>query len=109
MGYAELRNAVVIQAVNDYAKMLETCKRLKINSAEEYFQKNYRRKNGYDSIANIIFNGLDAKLFLLDPGRLSLYTEIDGAILIRAAQVKANERINAKSTSNMMNKKQEET
>ena len=106
MGYLELRNAVVIQAVQDYAKMLKTCKRAKIDDPDEYFRRNYRRKNGYDSMANIIFNGLDAKMFLLDPGRLSLHTEVDGEILIRAAQLKANRDLVAGSTNNIVNKKQ---
>ena len=98
MGYEELRNAVVIQAVQDYAKMLRTCTQAKITDPNEYFKHNYRRKNGVDSIANIIANGIDAKNFLSDPERLSLYTEVDGGTLLRAAQVRAN----AKWTNSLM-------
>lgn len=92
MGFEDLKNAVVIQAVRDYERMLVICHNRKIYNPETYYQSHWHRKNcvGGDSITTIILHGLDAKSFLNNRERLSMFTEIDGDVLLRAAQVNAN-------------------
>ena len=86
-GYENLCNAVVEQAVTDYRKMLRRCKTLNIYNPDEWLERHWHkvgngeRKNN-SSLVSIIRYGIDARNFLLDETRLSLYTKIDGKRLV---------------------------
>lgn len=109
MGYTELCNAVVLQAVTDYVKMLRYCKHHNVYDPNKYMRDHYRKdrnnSRNHSSPFNIIKNGLDAKYFLEDEDRLSFYTNCSSKSLIKMAEDKANDILDAKSTSHLMNKK----
>lgn len=104
MGYADLCAAVLKSAVKDYERMLVYCYNKNINDPKTYYADHYRKVCSEGSLTNIIMHGLSAKAFLKDPARLSIYTDVDGEVLIRAAQMHAN----AKCANRIVNKKKEE-
>jgi len=78
----DLRNAVVLQAVSDYTRLIKFCKRKKIKDPKKYLKFISRYSPDNASTSSIIREGIDAEQFLLNKNTTTLFTDIDGQKII---------------------------